>query len=62
MNYSPLPYLDPGSGSIIIQLALAALLGLGVFVRSQWTRIKKMFGIKPKQMDENEENDDVEKQ
>ncbi|MCQ3937556.1 MAG: hypothetical protein DPW18_10990 [Chloroflexi bacterium] len=62
MHYSPLPYLDPGSGSIIIQLALAALLGLGVFVRSQWTRIKKMFGIKPKQTDENEENDDVEKQ
>lgn len=60
MHFSPLPYLDPGSGSIIIQIALAALLGLGVFVRSQWSRIKRMFGVKPKQMDEYEENDDVE--
>lgn len=45
MHFSPNPYLDPGSGSLLIQLALAALLGMGVFVRSQWARIKRMFGI-----------------
>jgi hypothetical protein len=45
MHFSPNPYLDPGSGSLLIQLALAALLGIGVFVRSQWARIKRMFGI-----------------
>ena len=29
MHFTPLPYLDPGSGSFIIQIAIAALLGLG---------------------------------
>lgn len=41
-----LAYLDPGSGSIIIQLIIAALLGLGVFVRAQWGKIKSLFGRK----------------
>lgn len=38
-----LAYLDPGSGSIILQLAVGALLGIGIFVRSQWSRIKSLF-------------------
>ncbi len=59
MHYSPLPYLDPGSGSIIIQLVIAALLGVGIFVRSQWSRIKRLLGIKPKQTDEYEENESI---
>ncbi len=33
-------YLDPGSGSFILQLILAAILG-GLFVlRSYWTKIR----------------------
>lgn len=48
MLFSPIPvppvYLDPGSGSLIIQLAIAAILGVGVLVRSQWSKIKKLFG------------------
>jgi len=36
-------YLDPGSGSILLQLILAALLGLGVIVRTQWGKIKSLF-------------------
>ncbi len=44
MHYTPLPYLDPGSGSILIQLAVAALLGAGLFFRSQWAKIKSLFG------------------
>ena len=54
MHFIPPPYLDPGSGSILIQLAIAALLGLGVAVRASWGTIKKWFGIKSKP----EENDD----
>lgn len=42
----PLAYLDPGSGSIIIQLVIAAVLGLGLVIRTQWNRIKKLFGRK----------------
>ena len=39
-------YLDPGSGSILIQLLLAAILGLGVMFRSQLAKIKNLFGGK----------------
>jgi hypothetical protein len=49
---APPAYLDPGSGSIIIQLAIAAILGLGVLIRSQWSRIKKLFGRKDADSDE----------
>lgn len=52
MHFSPLPYLDPGSGSLIIQIVIAALLGLGVALRVSWGSIKKMFGVKPKVEDD----------
>jgi len=39
-------YLDPGSGSILLQVLLAVILGLGIAVRAQWTRIKSLFGFK----------------
>lgn len=52
MHFSPLPYLDPGSGSLLIQIAIAALLGLGVAVRASWGKIKGLFGVKPKQEDD----------
>jgi hypothetical protein len=56
MHFSPPLYLDPGSGSILIQMLIAALLGAGIFVRSQWSRIKKWFG-----KNDNENDDDDEK-
>jgi hypothetical protein len=39
-------YLDPGSGSFIIQLILAGALGLGVGIRMYWAKIKSLFGGK----------------
>lgn len=54
MHFSPLPYLDPGSGSLLIQIAIAALLGLGVALRASWGRIKKLFNAKPKIEDEDD--------
>ncbi len=39
----PLSYLDPGSGSFIIQIVIAALLGLGVTTRLYWSKIKGIF-------------------
>jgi len=43
---APEPYLDPGSGSILLQLILAAILGVGVVLRTQWSKIKDLFGSK----------------
>ena len=50
-------YLDPCSGSILIQLLLAAILGLGVIFRSQLAKIKNLFGGKS---ETDEEQDDEE--
>jgi len=37
------PYLDPGSGSYIIQLIIASLLGAAFIVRASWSKIKIFF-------------------
>jgi hypothetical protein len=57
MHFAPLPYLDPGSGSFLIQLLIAALLGLGVAIRASWGTIRKWFGAKPKADEEDDEAD-----
>jgi hypothetical protein len=44
MHFTSLAYLDPGSGSFLIQILIAALLGIGVAIRASWGRIKKLFG------------------
>ena len=36
-------YLDPGTGSYVLQLALAALLGALFAIRLFWGRIKSFF-------------------
>ncbi len=37
------PYLDPGSGSFILQLVVATLLGGLVLLRAYWSKIKAFF-------------------
>lgn len=37
-------YLDPGSGSVILQVLLGVLLSVGVLARLFWGRIKTVFG------------------
>jgi hypothetical protein len=39
-------YLDPGSGSIILQLVLAGLLAVGVFFRLFANKVRALFGKK----------------
>jgi hypothetical protein len=58
MFFSPFPYLDPGSGSFILQILIAVLLGIGVALRASWGRIKGLFGGKPKNGDGEEDVDD----
>ena len=36
-------YLDPGSGSFLIQLLIAALLGGAFVIRSYWGKILEFF-------------------
>jgi hypothetical protein len=36
-------YLDPGSGSLILQLLIAGLMGAGLLVKVFWKKIKALF-------------------
>ena len=36
-------YLDPGSGSILIQLLIASVLGAVLVLKTSWGRIKQFF-------------------
>ena len=58
MHFAPLPYLDPGSGSFLIQLLIATALGLAIALRASWGKIKTMFGAKPKP-DADEDDEDI---
>lgn len=54
-------YLDPGSGSFLIQLLIAALAGAGIVIASQWSRIKRLLGKKKAHPDEVEDEDEDQK-
>ena len=53
-------YLDPGSGSLLIQLLIAVLAGLAIFFGSNWRKVKRLFKKNKDQDDEsdNEDEDD----
>lgn len=36
-------YLDPGSGSFLVQLLIAGLLGMGFVIRRYWSKITSLF-------------------
>lgn len=52
-------YLDPGSGSILIQLLVAGALGAGFLLRNSWGKIKALFGFKPPAEEETPEELDT---
>lgn len=50
-----LAYLDPGSGSFILQLLLAALVGSLFILKTYWKRIIGFFRKRSSQDDHSEE-------
>jgi hypothetical protein len=56
-----LAYIDPGTGSIIIQALVAAFAGAAIAVRLFWGRILKFFGVK-QNTDEDPSSSDAEKE
>jgi len=39
----PQAYLDPGSGSFLVQLLIAGLVGAGFIIKAYWKKIKGLF-------------------
>lgn len=62
----PLAYLDPGSGSYLIQILIAALLGSGFVIKAFWKNISaffaKLFGKKQPDAETQETNIDEQSQ
>ena len=50
-------YLDPGTGSIVLQLLLGGTAGVVMVGRLYWDKIKGFFGIRSKVDDLTEEKD-----
>ncbi len=51
----PQAYLDPGSGSFLIQLLIAGLVGAGFIVKVYWKKIKGLFSRNaPKKEDDDQ--------
>ena len=51
-----LSYLDPGSGSLLIQLIVGALVGLLVFFRGGISFTLRFFGLGPKAVEDEDED------
>ena len=56
----PEEYLDPGSGSFIIQILLASLVGVGFAFRTFWGKLIRRITGKPEVIDEDLDDDDEE--
>jgi hypothetical protein len=39
-------YIDPGTGSIILQAIVAGVAGVSLFIKYGWRRMLRFFGIK----------------
>lgn len=44
-----LAYIDPGAGSLLIQLLIGGLAGLAALVKFRWNRIRAAFTKKPQE-------------
>jgi hypothetical protein len=51
-------YLDPGSGSFLLQLLIAGLAGLGIAIGAQWSKIKRLINKNKTQKDDLEDDED----
>jgi len=45
---SLLLYIDPGSGSYVVQLIIAGILGAAFYIKMFWHKIRSFFGGKSK--------------
>jgi len=52
-------YLDPGSGSLFIQMLIASLAGIGLYFLSKLRSIKKLFRKDSTDHEEDEIDDDL---
>ncbi len=47
MAHSWLSYLDPGTGSVVLQIVLGGVAALGVTARLYWRRVQHVLRLRP---------------
>ncbi|HEX5474267.1 MAG TPA: hypothetical protein VFX12_06370 [Vicinamibacterales bacterium] len=45
---SAFAYMDPGSGSMLLQILLGGAAGVAVILKLYWQRLLSLFGVRPK--------------
>jgi hypothetical protein len=55
-------YLDPGSGSFLIQIVIAGLVGAAFIIKTYWKKIKGLFKHETPDPDADQSDDDIEQQ
>ena len=53
-----LAYLDPGSGSLIVQMLIAAIVGGGLLLRTFWSKLAGKSKKAEEDMDETERDEE----
>ncbi len=51
-------YLDPGSGSFLIQLLIAGVAGAGLAIAVSWQKIKRFFNRNKKKAETDDDDED----
>ena len=52
-------YIDPGSGSYLVQVIIAGVLGIAFYFKTIWLRVKMFFGGRKKeQQPDNQEGNE----
>lgn len=51
-------YLDPGAGSMLLQILLGGLAGVGVLAKLYWHRVRKLFARRKGEKRQREEQED----
>jgi len=52
INHLPLAYIDPGTGSLILQILLGGVAGIWMILKLFGHRIKTLLGFNPKEKPE----------
>ncbi len=58
LPFTAFAYLDPGSGSYIVQMIIAAVLGGVYAIRLYWAKILNIFKGEPQDIDPDDELND----
>ena len=48
-------YLDPGTGSMLLQVILGGVAAVGVAIKLYWHKLRAAFGVKKKEDPEDEQ-------